>query len=111
MKTRPGPLFYGGKSGIPRQRKAGVVAHASAGVANRVREWVRESGFTDKRKAPNHSFRHWFKSVAPKFGIPAEVADQIQGHVGAGVAAQYRHARLEVLYAAICKVQVPTQSD
>jgi integrase len=103
-----GPLFYGGKSATPRPRKPNAKRHAAKGPANRVREWIRENGFDNPRKAPNHAFRHWFKSVCPEFGIFDSQANQLQGHAGGdGEADKYRHRRLKALYAAMCKLDVP----
>ena len=49
-----GRLFYRRSSGDPSRK------HSSKGVTNRLAEWIREQGFTDPRKAPNHALRHWF---------------------------------------------------
>ncbi|WP_333795082.1 hypothetical protein [Hyphomicrobium sp.] len=108
-KKGSGPLFYGGEAGSPRQRKSGQIRHASKGVANRLREWIRDNGFTDPRKAPCHAFRHWFKSICPEYGVLDSQANALQGHAGSdGEASRYRHARLPALYAAISKIPVPT---
>ncbi|WP_127075818.1 site-specific integrase [Rhodomicrobium lacus] len=111
VKSRgSGPLFYGGKLGRARPRKNETAAHASKGTANRVREWIRGKGFNDPRKAPNHAFRHWFKSACVKAGILESVADAIQGHVGKrGEADTYRHFDLATLREAILKIKVPRQ--
>ena len=69
-----GPLFYNRSSGDPKRK------HASKAVANRLASWIRKSGFSDPRKAPNHALRHWFKTEASRLGIPDSVADAIQGH-------------------------------
>lgn len=110
VKTKgSGPLFYGGAKGSPRQRRPGQIRHASKGTANRLREWIRGSGFTDPRKAPCHAFRHWFKSVCPEYGVFDSQANALQGHAGSdGEADRYRHARLPALHAAISKIPVPT---
>lgn len=42
--------------------------------------WVRSLGITDKRKAPNHSWRHWFKDELRKAEVPHEAQDLIMGH-------------------------------
>lgn len=103
-----GPLFYGGEKATPRPRKPGAVRHASKGPANRVATWIREKGFTNTRKAPNHAFRHWFKSVCPEFGIFDSQANALQGHAGNdGEADKYRHRRLKALYTAMCRLEVP----
>jgi integrase len=103
-----GPLFYGGRqtkgSHDDRAKK-----HASKGVANHLAAWVREQGFTDKRKAPNHAFRHWFKTTCPKLRIQESIADAIQGHAGKRDAADiYRHVDLATMNRAINRIPVPS---
>lgn len=112
VETRKGgPLFYGGKNASPRPRRPGAVRHAAKGPANRVASWIREKGFTNPRKAPNHAFRHWFKSVCPEFGILDSQANALQGHAGNdGEADRYRHRRLKALYDAMCKLEVPRKA-
>lgn len=106
-----GPLFYGGKGAKPRPRKEGQVRHASKGPTNRLREWVRDNGFNDERKAPAHAFRHWFKTKCARLGILNSVANAIQGHVGGdGEADTYRHIDLAMKAEAIRKIAVPKQT-
>lgn len=42
--------------------------------------WIRELGVTDPNVAPNHGFRHRFKTVARRVGMNPEIRDFIQGH-------------------------------
>jgi hypothetical protein len=78
-------------------------------VANHLAAWIRANGFKDKRKAPNHAFRHWFKSACQKVGVLDSVADAIQGHAGRrGEADDYRHSGVAVMAAAIAQIPVPT---
>ena len=51
--------------------------------------WVRSLGITDKRKAPNHSWRHRFKDVCRAAGIPKEIHDALTGHVSGEVGDRY----------------------
>jgi integrase len=110
VKTRPkgGPLFYGGKNAMPRPRQSETAGHASDGVINRVREWIRENGFDNPRKAPSHAFRHWFKTKCADLDIPDSVADAIQGHTDQSAAAGYRKIGLAKMAEAIRKIPVPT---
>jgi integrase len=93
VKTRKGrPLFYAGTG-----RKAGNSAdddsrrHPSKSVSNRLAQWIRGLGFDDARKAPNHAFRHWFKSECIRVEIPDGVADALQGHSSGRESDTYRH--------------------
>lgn len=115
VKTRPngGPLFYGGKDAKPAApRKSETSRHVSTYVIRDVQEWIRENGFTNARKSPNHAFRHWFETKCTKLGIVEAVRDAIQGRTGAGSSADYQHIRddMAALYEAICKIPVPKPS-
>jgi integrase len=102
VKTKKGgPLFYRRSSGDPNKR------HASKGASNHVGEWIREQGFRDPRKAPNHAFRHWWKSTAARVGMQDSLADAIQGHAGHSVASTYRHFDLETLAKGVASIPVP----
>ena len=97
-----GPLFY--------QRRASGKKHPSKGVANHLASWIRTLGFTEKRKAPNHAFRHYFKSACMRADIQDSLADAIQGHRGnRGEADRYRHAGLATMADAIARLKVPCQ--
>ncbi|MDP2409616.1 MAG: site-specific integrase [Pseudolabrys sp.] len=101
-----GPLFYGG--GRKKRGKSTAARHASKGVANHLAAWIRANGFTNKRKAPSHALRHWFKTECSKLGIQDSVADAIQGHVGnSGVAGRYRHIGVATMAGAIKQITVP----
>jgi integrase len=100
-----GPLFYGRSSGNPKRK------HASKGVTTRLAAWIRQNGFRDERKAPNHALRHWFKSEAARIGIPDSVADAIQGHSDSRAAAGYRHIGLEQMAEAIERIELPPRPN
>ena len=95
-----GPLFYNRSSGDPKRK------HASKGVANRLASWIRENGFSDPRKAPNHALRHWFKSEATRVGIADSIADAIQGHAEN----VYRHVGLAKMASALDQIELPPHS-
>lgn len=42
--------------------------------------WVRSLGLTDPRLAPNHSWRHRFKTLARNHGLASDLTDAITGH-------------------------------
>jgi integrase len=74
-------------------------------------EWIREQGFRDPRKAPNHAFRHWWKSTAARIGMQDSLADAIQGHAGHSVASTYRHFDLETLAKGVASIPVPGEKS
>ncbi|KQU92014.1 hypothetical protein ASD12_03470 [Mesorhizobium sp. Root102] len=96
-----GPLFYRRSSGKPAK------THASKGVTNHLASWIREQGFVDPRKAPNHALRHWWKSQAVEAEVQDSVADHIQGHAFKSVAGGYRHFGIETVAKAVEKIRLP----
>lgn len=110
-RGKEGPLFYN----IGPRRGARLKAdsrHVSYSITNVFGQWVRTlPGFDDPRKAPAHSTRHWWKSVAVRACIADSVANHIQGHAEGSVAAVYRHHDdLRFLAGEIAKIPVPVPS-
>lgn len=70
------PLFYdparnrGGSEGNPQYKKVG----------ERLAAWVRALGVSDPNVAPNHGWRHRFKTVARSVGMDPEARSVIPGH-------------------------------
>jgi integrase len=73
------------------------------GVKNRVAEFVREV-VSDKRVAPNHAWRHRFKTVGIDAGIPERVLDAICGHAPRTVGETYGEVRLKAKIDAVSKL-------
>jgi integrase len=83
VRTRgDGPLFYNTHTPLrvtkvdrmnPRRPRA-------VKARERLAEWVREIGVTDKAVRPNHGWRHSFKRKAARAGIEAGIRDAICGH-------------------------------
>lgn len=98
-----GPLFYKRSSG-DRNKK-----HASKSVCNRVAAWIRsQEGFQDSRKAPNHAFRHWFKTELGALQVPDSLSDAIVGHGKKSDADTYRHYKNPAVQAPVVnRVKVP----
>ncbi|MBB2719101.1 UNVERIFIED_ORG: integrase [Rhizobium etli] len=87
-----GPLFYKEISHkAAKARGDDASRHKSKGTANRVAEWVRKIGITDKRKAPSHSWRHWHKTALGRLGISDKLIEKIHGHADKTAAAGYFH--------------------
>lgn len=100
-----GPLFYRRNSGRSASR------HSTKGVTNRLSAWIREQGFTDPRKAPNHALRHYFKSAAAKVGISDSLADALQGHATKNDAGRYRHFDIKTKAEAIALLSIPPKGS
>lgn len=83
--SKPGPLFYDplrardGSDRNPQYKKVG----------ERIASWVRASGMTDETLAPNHAWRHRFKTVSREAGVDPGARDYIQGQVPHNEAEKY----------------------
>ena len=81
-----GPLFYSEK------KTARVSSDATnppkppyVQVREDVGEWVRKLGVTDHEIQPNHAWRHTFKLIGSRHGMPEHILDAICGHAPASV--------------------------
>ena len=73
---RPGPIFFD-----PAMKRGGTDENPQASkVGQRLAGWVRKIGVNDSSIAPNHAWRHRFKTVSRDIGMPTEGAERIQGH-------------------------------
>lgn len=68
------PLFYSSKAD-PTKRPAEV-------SSNRLSTWLRSSGLIPEGVAPNHGWRHRFKTQSRDLSLDPHVVDAIQGHAG-----------------------------
>ena len=55
----------------------------------RLADWVRSLGVTDKGIRPNHAWRHTFKLIAQRCQISERISDYITGHAQATVGRGY----------------------
>jgi integrase len=70
---------------------------------NKVADWVREQGVTDKRIRPNHAWRHTFKRRVARAGIEQRLRDAICGHSEGRVGAIYETPSIEDIAEAISR--------
>lgn len=75
-----GPLFY-----TPRESKKPPYAQAR----QRLAEWVRSLGVSDKELQPNHAWRHTFKQIADHAEISERTSNYITGHAQRNEGAKY----------------------
>lgn len=68
-----GPLFFQTKAG---KKPTG----AATTLAGRISEWLQSLGVIPEGVAPNHGWRHRFKTVGREQGISDRTLDAIQGH-------------------------------
>ncbi len=86
-----GPLFY--NADAPRRATTNDPTNPSKArpvkTRERIADWVRQVGVTDKGIQPNHAWRHTFKQIADRVGISEKMSDAITGHAPASVARSY----------------------
>ena len=83
--------------------KDGDVLGPLQGVKNRLAEFAREV-VTDPRVAPNHGWRHRFKTVGLEASIDHRILDAIQGHAPRSNGEGYGDVTLRVIAAAIARL-------
>jgi len=70
--------------------------------------WIRqEVGITDPKIAPNHSWRHRFKTVCRIAGISEENHDYLTGHASGDVGREYGSYELPMLADQIARIRCP----
>jgi integrase len=98
---KEGPLF----PGITPDRFGSRAGNGTKTIGRWIRERVR---IIDPRKAPNHSWRHYFKSVCRDADIEEEHHDALTGHKGqGGEGRDYGEYYVRKLYREICKIKNP----
>jgi integrase len=86
-----GPLFYNVAKGTPRVSEATNPSKARyVKTREHLAAWVRRTlKIEDREVRPNHAWRHTFKQVAARNGIPDGMSDYITGHAPATAARGY----------------------
>ncbi|MEO9299987.1 DUF6538 domain-containing protein [Devosia alba] len=83
--SKPGPLFYN----PVRARSGSAMNPQYKKVGERIAAWVRANGITDEKLAPNHAWRHRFKTLCREHGVDPGTRDYIQGQVPHNEAEKY----------------------
>jgi len=73
------------------------------GLKNRLAEFGR-SIVPDQNVAPNHGWRHRFKTIGREAGIDSRILDAIQGHAGRSIADSYGEVTVKTMRLAIGKL-------
>jgi integrase len=81
--------------------------------SKRLCRWIRANlGMNNPRKAPNHAWRHRFKSICRRAGIEEEYHEALTGHTGEGSEGrEYGEYEVQVLFREICKIKSPISPD
>jgi integrase len=93
--------------------KEGDATGPLEGLRNRLIEFAREI-VKDPNVAPNHGWRHRFKTVGMEAGIPQRVLDAIQGHAPRTASDGYGEVTLRTMAAAIerlPRVKLPMEAQ
>lgn len=99
-----GPLFYDPKAGGSRVKDddpLNPVRPMYVQVRQKLADWVRKLGVTDKGVSPNHGWRHTFKRRAARAKIEQRIRDAFCGHSAGHVGAIYELPTVEDLAEAI----------
>jgi integrase len=98
-----GPLFYNPEEKIGASDPLNPKRPRSVTVRQRLADWVRKLGITDKELSPLHGWRHTFKQIADRAGITERMSDYITGHKHRTEGAKYGAPVLEDMAAALKK--------
>jgi integrase len=102
QKADSGPLFYETKSKRTKvEDPLNPVRPPYVIVRQKVADWVRNLGVTDKGVSPNHAWRHTFKRRAARAKIEQRLRDAFCGHSAGHVGAIYELPTVEDLAEAI----------
>ena len=75
-----GPLFYRAAKQSDEKNQLKTKKPRYVQARQRLADWVRGLGVTDKELSPNHAWRHTFKQRAARAGIEPRTRDAICGH-------------------------------
>lgn len=92
-----GPLFYGSATG------SDVRPGSAASTGKRLAMWIRDLGIVGD-VAPNHGWRHRFKTVGREAGVDERILDAICGHAGRTVGENYGEVTLKTKANALAKM-------
>ncbi len=67
-------------------------------VVNRISRWLHENKLVPESVAPNHGFRHRFKTIAIELDLSLRVVDAIQGHASDRASDDYGDVSLSAKY-------------
>ena len=104
-RREKGPLFFD-----LTRRQPGAKKPQPKIVAKNVARWVHTLGIEvglKFRKAPNHAWRHLFRTLARDVGIEESVTDAILGHAASSVGRRYGETRLATSAKAIASIPLP----
>jgi integrase len=104
LSRKPGPMFYkpslGNKTLDPLNPKRGPAVK----TRERLGEWVRALGVTDRELSPSHAWRHTFLMKARRAGIEPALRFGITGHAPKTIGETYAEPEPDELAEALKKL-------
>ncbi len=100
MSAPDGHLFLNPNDAEPDPEKR--VLGPLQGVKNRLQEFARKF-VPDRNVAPNHGWRHRFKTLWREVGLDPRIMDQIQGHAARTVGDEYGDVTIKAMASALAK--------
>ena len=97
-----GPLFYTPSGETKEQDATNPPRPRAVKCRERLAAWSRQL-VPDKGIAPNHAWRHTWKTIAARAGISDSLSDVITGHASLTVAGRYLHPTASDMAAALRK--------
>jgi integrase len=98
--SKKGPLFYS----VKRQRNPNRKNPTYTSVGNKLADWVRNKlEIKDPTVAPNHGWRHRFKTEGRRAGMVWLILDAIQGHAPRTEGESYGEVPPDVMLVEILK--------
>jgi site-specific recombinase XerD len=98
MASHDGYLFSRSDSSDSKK-----VYRSTQRLSGQIADWLRTSTFVPAQLAPNHAFRHRFKTVGRELGIDERVLAAIFGHNGKTVGEKYGDVNMKTRIEAIDK--------
>jgi integrase len=100
-KIGEGPLFYTSDETAEEQEHTNPRRPRPVTTRQRLGEWVRDLGVSDKGIRPKHAWRYTFKQTAVRNGVTETIADEICGHAQLTTGRGYMRPNLEDMAAAL----------
>jgi integrase len=99
-----GPLFYNERATTEAEvDPLNPKMHPATKVRQRLGDWVRELGISDREVGPTHGWRHLFQRIADSVEIAEKMSDAITGHAPASTGRRYGPPTIEGMAKALKK--------